>query len=139
MTDYAPFDDARPDLAPVETCWSLPESLLELASNDSELISDLISVFRSDTETRMLKIDEALRAGSFSDLAAQAHTIKGSARQLGAHTLADASQTLEGMAKAQDRELVASYVICLRQELAKTLARMACFLEERSARCAVPQ
>lgn len=139
MTDFELFESERPDQASPDAYWSLPDSLVELASDDSELITDLISAFQADTETRMLKIDKALRAGEFSVIGAQAHTIKGASRQLGAHTLAEACQKLEGIARTQDRELAAGHMVHIRQVLASTLMRMASSFEGRSGSRAVPQ
>ena len=55
----------------------------------------LIDAFSSDTEARIEQMRGALAASSLPDIRAGAHTIKGSARQMGADAVAEACQELE--------------------------------------------
>jgi len=75
--------------------WAPPADLLELAAEQPELISELVADFRHDTAGRLQEIDSALVRGDRARLRAEAHSIKGSARQLGAEKLADLCQQME--------------------------------------------
>jgi HPt (histidine-containing phosphotransfer) domain-containing protein len=88
--------------------WTLPALLVELAAGDDELIADLIATFNADAADRIHKIRRALADSDFSEIRAQAHTIKGSARQVGADAVADACQDLETISQREDPVLVAA-------------------------------
>jgi len=75
--------------------WAPPADLLELAAEQPELISELVADFRHDTAGRLQEIDSALVRGDRARVRAEAHSIKGSARQLGAEKLADLCQQME--------------------------------------------
>ena len=77
--------------------WSRPASLLEWASDDSALIADLIEVFSTDTDVRI-----ALAASNLLNVRAEAHAVKGGARQVGADAEAQACEELE---KVSDKEV----------------------------------
>jgi len=96
--------------------WSPPELLLEATSGDDDLIADLIDSFKTDTVARICQIRVALAYFDFPKICAQAHTIKGSARQMGADAVADACRDLETAAGLQQATLVAAQVD-LTQEL----------------------
>jgi HPt (histidine-containing phosphotransfer) domain-containing protein len=88
--------------------WSPPESLLEAASGDDSLIDDLIDAFSTDSDARIGQMREALAAPAFQRIGFEAHTIKGSARQVGADALAEACQELEMVTGLQDAPLIAA-------------------------------
>jgi HPt (histidine-containing phosphotransfer) domain-containing protein len=81
--------------------WSPPELLLE-ADEDGGLITELIEAFTIDTIERMEKVRQAVATADFSKIKIEGHTIKGSARQIGAEDVALACQDLEAAAKAED-------------------------------------
>ena len=75
--------------------WTPPDSLLEAAADDCGLIAELIDAFQTDTEIRLQRLRTALETGDAKILRAEAHTIKGSARQVGADALAAVCQEVE--------------------------------------------
>jgi HPt (histidine-containing phosphotransfer) domain-containing protein len=75
--------------------WTPPDSLLEAAADDCGLIAELIDAFQTDTEIRLQRLRTALETGDTKILRAEAHTIKGSARQVGADALAAVCQEVE--------------------------------------------
>jgi HPt (histidine-containing phosphotransfer) domain-containing protein len=75
--------------------WSPPASLLEALSGDDDLIVDLIHIFSTDVDARLERMREALAAANFQTIRAEAHTIKGSAGQLGAGAVAEVCQGIE--------------------------------------------
>jgi hypothetical protein len=52
------------------------------------LIAELIAMFRTDTDTRLRALDDAVVKGDFPLVRKQVHSIKGSASQLGASKVA---------------------------------------------------
>ena len=91
---------------PIQEAWSPPPSLLEIFSGDNELIADLVDTFNVDTGARIQQIRTALANSDFSKIHAEAHTIKGGARQVGADAVADACQELETISKLHEASLV---------------------------------
>lgn len=79
----------------VQEAWAPPATLLEAISGDEGLMAEFIDIFELDTETRIGQLGRALAASDIRSIGAEAHSIKGSARQLGANALADACQELE--------------------------------------------
>jgi HPt (histidine-containing phosphotransfer) domain-containing protein len=88
------FIDQTVSVNPSE--WAMPETLREFADGgDTELVVDLIRVFKDDTAVRLRDLRKAADVGDVVGLKLQAHTIKGSARQMGASTLAEVCKQLE--------------------------------------------
>jgi HPt (histidine-containing phosphotransfer) domain-containing protein len=75
--------------------WSPPASLLEAFPDDDGFIVDLIHSFTADTDARIERMCEALESTNFQKIRAEAHTIKGSARQVGAGAIAEVCQEIE--------------------------------------------
>lgn len=75
--------------------WSPPASIREVFSDDDELIVDLVHIFTTDIDARIERMREALAAANFRKVRAEAHTIKGSARQVGADALGEVCQEIE--------------------------------------------
>jgi len=82
--------------------------LLEAAAEDGSLIVRLIDAFGRDTDARMEKMRRALAASNFPNIRAEAHTIKGGARQMGADEVAEACQELEIACDLQEASLIAA-------------------------------
>ena len=75
--------------------WSPPASLLEALCYDDDSIVDLIHIFSTDIDARIERMREALAAANFPRIRAEAHTIKGSAGQVGADAVAEACEEIE--------------------------------------------
>jgi HPt (histidine-containing phosphotransfer) domain-containing protein len=76
--------------------WVLPETLRELADGGAAgLIVELIEAFRADTVPRLGQMREAIANADTKRLSDAAHTIKGSAQQMGADAMASICQELE--------------------------------------------
>ena len=65
-------------------------------------LAELIELFLKDARPRLDKMREAAEAGDWAKLAASAHTLKGSASNLGARRLSSLNATLEKQARAND-------------------------------------
>lgn len=105
----------QPSSGPTEKCkessrqaWSPPAVLLEAAAGDDGLIAKLIDAFGRDSGARIERIRGALAASDFPSIRAEAHTIKGSARQMGADAAAEACQELEMACGLQEASLIAA-------------------------------
>lgn len=75
--------------------WSPPAALRELAEGDSSLIIELVSLFLDDSTTRLETLRSACVHQEFVAVRAQAHSLKGSALQMGAASLASLCAALE--------------------------------------------
>ena len=87
--------------------WVIPAALRQLAEcGDTELLVELVDIFQSDTIVRLEKLQRLLAAGDFPGTRTEAHTIKGSALQIGANRMARFCQQMEiESQKAQAGEL----------------------------------
>ena len=61
---------------------------------DSEIVLEVLSVFQTDTAARLRTLQAALAAGDTAQVRTQAHSIKGSASQVGALGLAALCQSI---------------------------------------------
>ena len=76
--------------------WAPPETLRELADGGATgLILELIEAFGADTAPRLGQMRQALANADTQGLSDAAHTIKGSAQQMGADAMASICQELE--------------------------------------------
>jgi HPt (histidine-containing phosphotransfer) domain-containing protein len=75
--------------------WTPDAGLLEAVSGDDASLAELIDVFKTDTEARLLRIRAALDAADLARVRSEAHAIAGSARQIGADALGEVCEQLE--------------------------------------------
>jgi histidine phosphotransfer protein HptB len=94
--------------------WQLSETLSQFQDDgDYEWIRELIECFLIDTQQRLTVLREAAGSGaSFETISAQAHTLKGSARDVGAGVLAEICRDLEQKARARE---TANYAMLVSQ------------------------
>ena len=87
--------------------WVLPAALQQLEeSGDADLVQELIEIFQTDTAERLELLARALETGDYATARAEAHTVKGSALQVGAVRVADVCRQMEVEAgKAQPADL----------------------------------
>jgi HPt (histidine-containing phosphotransfer) domain-containing protein len=78
--------------------WTPPRLLRELAANGSGLEAELIEAFRTDTAIRLQRLRHAITSADAAQLRREAHTIKGSAWQMGADSVALMCQEIEAAA-----------------------------------------
>ena len=128
----------RPSSGPTTECrdstrqaWSPPAMLLEAAAEDGSLIVRLIDAFGRDTDARMEKMRRALAASNFPNIHAEAHTIKGGARQMGADEVAEACQELEIACDLQEASLIAARLNRVQELFADVRGAMAAYSNSR--------
>ena len=85
--------NAEPDFPAI---WVMPVALRQLAEcGDSELVEELFTLFQTDTAERLERLEGALAQHDFPGVSTEAHTIKGSAVQVGAIRVADYCRQIE--------------------------------------------
>jgi HPt (histidine-containing phosphotransfer) domain-containing protein len=76
--------------------WTLPADLQELAGEGSEdMVAELLTMFRSDSASRLEALRSAVHSGDERAMRSVAHSLKGSAAQLGAARMAEACRLME--------------------------------------------
>ena len=74
---------------------SVWDGLRELAGDDPSLLTELVDLFASETPALVAGMRDAIASGSAEDLRHYAHTLKGSAMNLGATRLGALCKELE--------------------------------------------
>jgi HPt (histidine-containing phosphotransfer) domain-containing protein len=76
--------------------WQLPEALREIeAAGDDSIVLELIDSFQNDTASRLERLHNAVARLDGARVKAEAHAVRGSARQMGAEALANLCQAVE--------------------------------------------
>ena len=79
-----------------EVEWSLPEALQQLAQDgEREIVAEVLTLFQSDTKSRLKDLRGAVESGDRKRVRSQAHSLKGSAVQVGANSMAEACREME--------------------------------------------
>src|SRR5580704_9292333 len=90
---YSHQPDSRPKSADArrsrhpDNAWSMTPELLDLVECDPGMISDLFSLFLDDSAARLQILGGACNCMDFTIIRGQAHSLKGSALQIGAPRL----------------------------------------------------
>src|ERR1700691_831510 len=78
----------------------LPAALRQVQEGgEGGLVEELISIFQSDGAERLEILARALDAADYSTVKREAHTIKGSALQVGANRVAEVCRQMEAEAR----------------------------------------
>lgn len=105
--------------------WQLPESLRELEeAGDRNIVRDLISEFRRDSETRLERMHAALQRRDAVGLKSEAHSLCGSASQMGANAFAAVCREIEAEAPGLDWATLETQVGRARPLLADVVGAM---------------
>jgi len=99
-------DDAKPAL-----------DILRSVGND-EMLAMMMQTFLQFAEERLAKLIEESQAGRISEVTAIAHSLKSSARQLGAVALGEACATTERAGRTGDAAGATAGVESIRREFA---------------------
>jgi len=76
--------------------WQLPETLREMEVDGGDgIVLELIDSFQNDTAIRFVRLHYAVARLDGAGVKAEAHAVRGSARQMGAEALADLCQAVE--------------------------------------------
>ena len=92
----ADFGDSQPDVvldrAALENLW-------EMEKRGALSVHRVVELFCSNAERILPALHAALAVGALPDLRREAHTLKGNARDVGTHVLANRCEQLEAMAR----------------------------------------
>jgi len=128
MIPSAPHNGVTPAGACQAECdWSPPELLLDAAADDDGLIVKLIEAFGEDTAARIERIHAALSSCDFPAIRSEAHTIKGSASQMGADAVAEVCRELEQVVVLRDASLVTPLLNRVLERFAEIQEAMAAY------------
>ena len=86
------------------TIWTLSSDLRSMRDSEPSLIAELLSLFLSDSAERLRTLCDACKGQEFQVVRAQAHSLKGSALQMGATHLASLCGALELTPTAQPEQ-----------------------------------
>jgi PAS domain S-box-containing protein len=86
------------------------DTLLQRLSGDQDLLTHIMTLFLSDTEARLAHIAEHLKTQNYSEIAQQAHSIKGAAANVAAEAVRAAAEALEYQVKAQEPQMDAPFM-----------------------------
>lgn len=91
----------RGSAAPPPPSWALPQELCALASSgEAPVVDDLLSLFLATASQHVAGIRAAAGSGAPDVVRKRAHSLKGSAAQIGAARLAELSRQIEQQATA---------------------------------------
>lgn len=109
------------------------EELLALTGDDDpELLLDLIQMFLEDAPTKVNAILNGLATGNLEELTQAAHSLKGSAGNLGAHLVQHDCDGLQNAGRANDEDIVRELVPNLELHFADALKALETLQEKYS-------
>jgi histidine phosphotransfer protein HptB len=112
--------------------WQLPETLREIEeAGDDTLVLELIETFQSDTGSRLERMKGALARQDAGGVKAESHSMRGSARQMGADALADSCQTVETGAPKMNWPELTDQIRQAEKRFAEVCAAMSEYVEAR--------
>jgi HPt (histidine-containing phosphotransfer) domain-containing protein len=96
--------------------WVLPAALRQLQEcGETDLMEELIAIFQTDTTERLEVLAHAIETSDYPTVRQEAHTIKGSALQVGANRLAEHCRQMELEArKARPEDFIPLFQALLR-------------------------
>jgi HPt (histidine-containing phosphotransfer) domain-containing protein len=96
--------------------WVLPAALRQLQEcGESALMEELLAIFQTDTAERLEVLVRAVETTDYATVRQEAHTIKGSALQVGANRVAEFCRQMELEARKARPEYLVSLFHALLQ------------------------
>ncbi|MCH8918171.1 MAG: signal recognition particle receptor subunit alpha [Proteobacteria bacterium] len=99
-------------------------------SQDVDFMSDLIRGFLKDTKDLIQAIEQSLQAGKFVDIQDNAHAIRGSAKSIGAVSLAEIASIIYKLTTSTHENSLISPIEELNAEYIRTQADLLSYLEQ---------
>ncbi|MFH1550015.1 MAG: response regulator, partial [Planctomycetota bacterium] len=97
------------------------DSALERAGGDREFLNELIETFLEHTPEQINLLDGAAQKGGAESVAGSAHSIKGSAGNLSADSIASLAEVIEKMAKSGDISTISPILEKLKDEVKRLM------------------
>jgi CheY-like chemotaxis protein/HPt (histidine-containing phosphotransfer) domain-containing protein len=107
--------------------------LQKLQGNDASFLGEIIELFAADGERRVVAMRRALAARHGPDLRREAHTLKGSGRELGAARLVEVCQQVEKRGKAAAFDGVEELLARVEEEFVRTRDELREYLEREES------
>ncbi len=112
---------------------TIVDELLELSDDgDPELLLDLIEMFLEDGPTKVRAVSEGLSSQDFEKLQQAAHSLKGSAGNLGAHDLQETCDQLQSVSQNHDLNKVRELANDLETHFTRARAALEALRQEYS-------
>ena len=92
--------------------------------DDGEFLRELVDIFLADTPQQIADVEKALTTGNAPDLTRAAHSIKGSAANIGATQLGAAAARLETESKATPLPGLTPLIDAVKAEYARVAAEL---------------
>jgi HPt (histidine-containing phosphotransfer) domain-containing protein len=105
--------------------WRPTETLLEISEQAPELVNELIDAFESDTNARLQRLRDSLAEGDVMGLRKEAHTLKGSASQMGVDVMASLCREIEAAAMRGQLVVLAERIAALESRFTEVSRSMA--------------
>ncbi len=109
------------------------EHLNEITAGDEEFIAELFQEFLDQTPVLMEQLQQAIQSGDTQTVGRVAHTLKGSARSVGADPFAETAFVLEQMGKSGDLSGAEEALQELRNRWNALQHAMAQYLQKKAA------
>jgi HPt (histidine-containing phosphotransfer) domain-containing protein len=122
-SQFDPYQSGQPAACP--TLWSPPETIQELAAEETDLVAELIQSFTADVEDRLHLIRSALNSANTVVLRYQIHAIKGSSKQMAADRVASICEQIEAAGRERPISQLADLVTQLEVRVGEVCAAMA--------------
>jgi len=101
--------------------------ILEIAGDDSALVTEMIESYQSDTAKRIDQIRVAMANSDAAVLKYQVHAIKGSSKQMEAHAVASLCEQIEAQLREGSIDDVRGMAQQLEMRILEICAAMALF------------
>lgn len=103
------------------------DGLIKAAGKDGA--NEIIDAFRRSTASLLDQLSDHHKARSASEAAIVAHSVKGSAANVGAHKISKSAHEIEAACKAEDFNLIEEHIASMRDCLEATLAQFSDHIE----------
>ena len=93
------------------------EAALERLGGDDELYQDILAIFMEDTPEQLTVLAAAIAERNEAVMVRQAHSVKGSALNIGADQMANTAARMEVAARAGDLDEVTALMASIQSQL----------------------
>jgi HPt (histidine-containing phosphotransfer) domain-containing protein len=126
---------SEPVISEPMNTWKPPEIIMEIGpEGSSELLMELVDIFRDDVSRRVAKLREAVAGRDTAQICRQAHSVKGTARQMNVEGMAALCQQIELAAESGSQTHLDGLADQLERSFEDACAAMAAYLASAAGR-----
>jgi HPt (histidine-containing phosphotransfer) domain-containing protein len=108
--------------------WSLPEEMVELARGaGASVIVEVLTVFEEDSQSRLDALREAVERDESDGIRSHAHSLKGSAAQVGAMAMSESCREMEQLAQDASKRARLAQLEEIESRFARVRERLSAF------------